>query len=57
MGDLVGVDARPDVGRSTRDDGGTTTTEVVWADRADLKAMDLVAGLWDALHEWGMLPR
>jgi hypothetical protein len=30
---------------------------VVWADRADLKAMDLVAGLWDALHEWGMLPR
>jgi len=36
---------------------GDDATEVVWADRADLKAMDLVAGLWDALHEWGMLPR
>lgn len=35
---------------------GDDATEVRWADRAELKALDLVDGLWDALHEWGMLP-
>gem|GEM_PF-1482977 len=36
---------------------GDDATEVRWADRAGLKALDLVDGLWDALHDWGMLPR
>ena len=36
---------------------GDDATEVAWADRGQLKGMDLVDGLWDALHDWGMLPR
>lgn len=36
---------------------GDDATDVRWADRSELKALDLVDGLWDALHEWGMLPR
>jgi 8-oxo-dGTP diphosphatase len=36
---------------------GDDATEVAWADRAELKGMDLVDGLWEALHDWGMLPR
>ena len=36
---------------------GDDAIAVAWADRAQLKALDLVDGLWDALHEWGMLPR
>lgn len=36
---------------------GDDADEVRWADRADLRSLDLVDGLWDALHEWGMLPR
>lgn len=36
---------------------GDDATEVTWADRGQLKGMDLVDGLWDALHDWGMLPR
>jgi hypothetical protein len=41
---------------STSPVAGDDATEVAWADRSQLKAMDLVDGLWDALHEWGMLP-
>ena len=37
--------------------GGDDAAEVLWADRATLKALDLVDGLWEALHDWGMLPR
>jgi ADP-ribose pyrophosphatase YjhB (NUDIX family) len=35
---------------------GDDVDEVRWADRAELRSLDLVDGLWDALHEWGMLP-
>lgn len=35
---------------------GDDATEVRWASRTELKHLDLVDGLWDALHEWGMLP-
>jgi 8-oxo-dGTP diphosphatase len=36
---------------------GDDASEVRWVGRAELKGLDLVDGLWDALHEWGMLPR
>ena len=36
---------------------GDDATEVVWAGRAELPHLDLVDGLWDALQDWGMLPR
>lgn len=36
---------------------GDDATEVRWAGRRELEALDLVDGLWDALAEWGMLPR
>jgi ADP-ribose pyrophosphatase YjhB (NUDIX family) len=42
---------------STTPVAGDDATEVLWADRATLKSLDLVDGLWEALHEWGMLPR
>lgn len=35
---------------------GDDAAEVRWATRAELEGLDLVDGLWDALHEWGMLP-
>lgn len=35
---------------------GDDADEVRWVTRAELGGLDLVAGLWDALHEWGMLP-
>jgi 8-oxo-dGTP diphosphatase len=35
---------------------GDDASEVRWASRGELKHLDLVDGLWDALHEWGMLP-
>lgn len=35
---------------------GDDAGEVRWASRVELKHLDLVDGLWDALHEWGMLP-
>lgn len=36
---------------------GDDAAEVRWADRTELKGLDLVDGLWAALVEWGMLPR
>lgn len=36
---------------------GDDAAEVRWADRSELKALDLVDGLWDSLAAWGMLPR
>ncbi|MGH8891832.1 MAG: NUDIX hydrolase [Actinomycetes bacterium] len=36
---------------------GDDASEVRWVSRTQLKGLDLVDGLWDALHEWGMLPR
>ena len=36
---------------------GDDAAEVRWVGRAELKGLDLVDGLWDALTEWGMLPR
>jgi ADP-ribose pyrophosphatase YjhB (NUDIX family) len=36
---------------------GDDAAEARWASRAELAELDLVDGLWDALHEWGMLPR
>ena len=36
---------------------GDDAAEVRWASRGDLQQLDLVDGLWDALHSWGMLPR
>jgi 8-oxo-dGTP diphosphatase len=35
---------------------GDDTTAVLWVSRVELKNLELVDGLWDALHEWGMLP-
>ncbi|MGZ4638352.1 MAG: NUDIX hydrolase [Actinomycetes bacterium] len=35
---------------------GDDASEVRWASRIELSHLDLVDGLWDALHEWGMLP-
>jgi 8-oxo-dGTP diphosphatase len=35
---------------------GDDASEVRWVSRVELKSLDLVDGLWDALHEWGMLP-
>lgn len=35
---------------------GDDAAEVRWATRAELAELDLVDGLWDALHAWGMLP-
>jgi 8-oxo-dGTP diphosphatase len=35
---------------------GDDAGEVRWASRVELGHLDLVSGLWDALHEWGMLP-
>jgi hypothetical protein len=36
---------------------GDDAAAVRWASRQELKALDLVDGLWEALIEWGMLPR
>lgn len=36
---------------------GDDAAEARWVGRNELKGLDLVDGLWDALHEWGMLPR
>ena len=36
---------------------GDDAAAVRWASRRELKALDLVDGLWEALIEWGMLPR
>jgi len=36
---------------------GEDAAEVRWASRRELRRLELVDGLWDALHEWGMLPR
>lgn len=36
---------------------GDDADEVRWVTRSELEALDLVDGLWDALHRWGMLPR
>ncbi len=36
---------------------GSDVSAVRWVTRAELQALDLVAGLWSTLHEWGMLPR
>lgn len=36
---------------------GDDADEVRWVDRSELKRLDLVDGLWDTLHDWGMLPR
>jgi 8-oxo-dGTP diphosphatase len=41
---------------STTPVAGDDASEVRWASRVELKSLDLVDGLWDALHEWGMLP-
>jgi ADP-ribose pyrophosphatase YjhB (NUDIX family) len=35
---------------------GDDATEVRWVSRPELKALDLVDGLWEALVEWGVLP-
>jgi 8-oxo-dGTP diphosphatase len=35
---------------------GDDAAEVRWVSRAELRDLDLVDGLWDALAEWGMLP-
>jgi 8-oxo-dGTP diphosphatase len=35
---------------------GDDAAEVRWATRDDLRDLDLVDGLWEALAEWGMLP-
>jgi len=35
---------------------GDDASEVRWVSRVELKSLDLVDGLWDALIEWGMLP-
>jgi 8-oxo-dGTP diphosphatase len=41
---------------STSPVAGDDATEVRWVSRGELKSLDLVDGLWDALREWGMLP-
>lgn len=41
---------------STTPVAGDDASEVRWVTRAELTSLDLVDGLWDALHEWGMLP-
>lgn len=41
---------------STTPVAGDDATEVRWVSRVELKHLDLVDGLWDALREWGMLP-
>ncbi len=35
---------------------GDDASDVRWVSRVELKSLDLVDGLWDALREWGMLP-
>lgn len=35
---------------------GDDAAEVRWVTRVELRHLDLVDGLWDALAEWGMLP-
>ena len=35
---------------------GDDAEEVRWVTRAELKGLDLVDGLWDALVDWGVLP-
>jgi 8-oxo-dGTP diphosphatase len=42
---------------STAPVAGDDASEVVWASRSTLQELDLVDGLWETLHEWGMLPR
>lgn len=41
---------------STTPVAGDDASEVRWVTRSELKALDLVDGLWGALHGWGMLP-
>jgi 8-oxo-dGTP diphosphatase len=36
---------------------GDDASEVRWVSRIELDHLDLVDGLWDALRDWGMLPR
>lgn len=36
---------------------GDDAAEVRWVSRGQLRDLDLVDGLWDALQTWGMLPR
>lgn len=36
---------------------GDDADDARFVTRAELAATDLVEGLWEALHEWGMLPR
>ena len=71
VGLRVGTVARPGEGATTYDIrdyacglavvttpvAGDDAAEVRWVSRGELKALDLVDGLWDALREWGMLPR
>src|SRR5471030_2688526 len=35
---------------------GDDASDVRWVSRVELKSLDLVDGLWDSLHDWGMLP-
>jgi 8-oxo-dGTP diphosphatase len=42
---------------STAPVAGDDASEVAWASRGTLQGLDLVDGLWETLHEWGMLPR
>jgi len=35
---------------------GDDASEVRWVTRVELRHLDLVDGLWDALADWGMLP-
>lgn len=36
---------------------GDDADEVRWVSRRELDSLDLVDGLWEALRDWGMLPR
>ncbi len=36
---------------------GDDASAVRWVTRRELQTLDLVAGLWAALEQWGMLPR
>jgi ADP-ribose pyrophosphatase YjhB (NUDIX family) len=36
---------------------GDDASEVRWVSRVELDHLDLVDGLWEALRDWGMLPR
>ena len=36
---------------------GDDAAEVRWVSRRELRELELTEGLWEALAEWGMLPR